>query len=199
MKRSLLCFCMAVALAFSACGTSETVDVKNGYESNGNGNIEWFDLTPELFIEQLNERITPKGYPELKPLNDTNRMYSVNGNTWYILVESRSGSLDPEAAKGKVYTVELSLYAEDQERAKMNGEYINALIDMFSPGIAEQVAKELYVFEDPPQGTPELRKADYGNVTYAYIDTATGTPRFTVSPAEIKIASQENVKPVKPS
>lgn len=200
-KFRMISILITLIFVFSSCNSTQTKEIVNGYQSNGNGKIEWFEIAPEDFIAQLNEKTKVKDYPKLIKLKtDSDRMYSDNGETWYILADSYESEYDPKEAFGKLKDVEISLFAEDPERAEKNGYYINALIDMFNPGMAEQVTKELYIYNEVPKDSPLVRKVNCGNTVYTYIASeGKDSPEFHISPAKVEVVSQGNLNPINPN
>jgi len=181
---------------------NQKVPVKNGFETNGNGRISWFKLTPEDFIASVNKLATTKGYQNLILLdNDKSNksdMYSFNGDTWYIIAKAYNGESDPKDARNQVYKIQLSLFANDEDRAKMNGFYMNTMIDMFNPGMADKVTDILYVYKDAPEDTPDVRQIVCGNVKYSYVYSKSSTPEFYIEPDKVQVESKGNVSPIKP-
>ena len=197
----MIAFFASIILVLPSCSSGQTKEIVNGYQSNGNNYIQWFEISPEDFISQLNEKTEAGGYPKLEKLKtDNNRMYSDNNDTWYILADSYDSEYDQKDAFGKLKDVEISLFAEDQKRAEKNGYYINVLIDIFSPGTADQVTEKLYIYEEAPKDYPSVRTVNCGNTVYTYIASdGKGSPKFRISPAKVEVVSQGNLNPVNPN
>ncbi len=207
-KVFILLLSLSLALTIAACSQqqkgAETIEVKNGYETSGNGRIEWFQLNPDDLLNEINKRATTSGYKELKILENTDKsnhdshMFSNNGDTWYILAHTWDSDYDPKEANNKIHKIDLSLYATDETRAKMNGYYLNMLIDMFNPGMADKVTDVLYVYKEAPEDTPNLRQVVCGNVKYSYVFSKTHSSEFHIEPDKVEVESKGNRSPIKP-
>ncbi len=209
MKKAFtLLLSLILILTIAACNqqekSSKAIDVKNGYATSGNGRIEWFQLNPDDLLKGINKRATTNGYKELKILKNTDKsnhdshMFSNNGDTWYILAHTWDSDYDPKEANNKIHKIEISLFAKNEEQAKTNGYYMNTLIDMFNPGMAEKVTDALCVYKEAPENTPNVRQVVCGNVKYSYIFSKTDTPEFYIEPDKVEVEAKGNVSPIKP-
>ncbi|HHY26374.1 MAG TPA: hypothetical protein GX523_06415 [Desulfitobacterium dehalogenans] len=207
----LLVFCMGL---LTGCGgtssTSGSMEITNGYDTSRTKFKEYFLLYSSDFINSFNKAISQKGYQPLAPLknsSDTHIMYSDNGETWSILVDSIGEEnsvydIDSNAA-GRVTEIKLSLFSDSEERAKKNGDFIYELINLFNPGMQEEICKELYVFDKAPEGTDSLRRVICGNVLYSFLydegNEKYSSSSFIIMPAEIEYNPEQKPAAVKPT
>lgn len=177
---------LAAFVVLSSCHTGKEDVVVNGYQTNGNREIQWFEVSPGEFVNQLNEKMKEKGYPALELLKDDYNMYYSNDDRWYLKAESHTDESDPEKSKGKLSRIRLNLFAIGKNREEMNPEYVRAIIDLFSPGKADQVIKELHIFDKNWKGPLSTRKTSCGNAVYYYGPSAVDIPEFGVYPVKIE-------------
>ena len=119
------------------------------------------EVSPEDFVDQLNEKMKEKGYPALELLKDDFSMYYSNDDRWYLGAESHTDESTPKESKGKLSHIRLNLFAMGKNREEMNPEYVRAIIDLFSPGKADQVMKELHIFDKNWKG-PAVDSPEFG-------------------------------------
>lgn len=144
------------------------------------------EVSPEDFVDQLNEKMKEKGYPALELLKDDFSMYYSNDDRWYLGAESHTDESTPKESKGKLSHIRLNLFAMGKNREEMNPEYVRAIIDLFSPGKADQVMKELHIFDKNWKGPWSMRKTSYGNAVYYYGPSAVDSPEFGVYPVKME-------------
>ena len=81
----------------------------------------------------------------------------------------------------------------NNDDSKRNGEYLYLLMDMFNPGIAEEISDALHIFGDDQSKLPEVRILQCGNVEYTYIYYKSRTCEFRIK--AVDIAPQQSPTP----
>ena len=215
--KKILCFllCGVMLFALVGCGgnikelgrneTSIALQAKkavNGFMIDGEGAPyqSYFLLKPDEFIKQFNEKAVAKGQQSLVELDpepaekrdkQSHFTYSNNNKTWDIRVDTVS-----QIAKkgvGYIRDVELSLYAENNDDSKRNGDYLYFLMDMFNPGMAEEISDALHIFGEDQDKLPAVRTLYCGNVEYTYIYHKSTTSEFHIK--AVYIAPQQSPTP----
>lgn len=172
-------------------------EVANGFETMGSRSEQWFLATPDILMERVNKIAGEKGHPKLVILGEPSGMstrYTDNGKSWDINCTTR----DPDFTKsgsGNISEVELSLYAEDKEDARKNGDYVYILIGLFNPGMEQVVSDELYIFSEAPEDIPKIRSLVCGNVYYTYDEGGSSSGSFSIKPARNLEWDKEEKKP----
>lgn len=173
------------------------LEIINGYETARGEYNEYFVLQVDDFKDAFNDSIEKKGYEGLEILSssDTSASLTDNGETWCIYIKRRSPDdhkydLEGQDGTGCIESLELSLFSEGEEDAKINGDYLYSLINLFSPGLQEEICDQLYIFEQAPEGYPRVRTLLCGNVKYIYSydegNEKYSSSSFHVRPAEIE-------------
>lgn len=187
---------LAAFVVLSSCHMGKEDVVVNGYQTNGDWQYQWFEVSPEDFVDQLNEKMKEKGYPALELLEDSfSKRYYSNDGKWYLAAESWTDESTPKESKGKLSHIRLNLFAIGKNREEMNPEYVRAIIDLFSPGKADQVIKELHIFDKNWKGPLSTRKTSCGNAVYYYGPSAVDIPEFGVYSVKIEKNEKNDKSP----
>ena len=188
----MLVICLVIGL-LSGCKKAE---VKNGFETKGNGHNDWFLVTPSELIKTINQKAAEKGYSELSVLKTskgagtTSTMYTFNGDYWLMIFASRDDN-------GYIQMVTLDTYIsnDDKDKAERIGVYAEILFDIFSPSGGKEIAKNIYFYDhNPPKD--KFLQYDYGNTRYFYNYHSTD---LVIQPVPI-IIKEDTIKntPTKP-
>ena len=185
----------------------QQVEVVNGYQIDKGEYTEYFLVTAEEFIASFNNSIMEKGYQPMELLessSDPYYRYSDNGETWTLVVDTRSESdhaydVTGKDSRGCITKVQLSLFSDSEERAKKNGDMLYALIHLFNPGMQEQICDALYIFNEAPEGMARKRILTCGNARYTFVydegNEKYTSPDFYIEPAEIETEYIPETKP----
>lgn len=161
----------------------------SAYETLGAEYAQCWDLSETEFVDLLNERL-PDTLPRLTYLHeprssDTQRMLTVNGDTWkivfYTVPDNAADDYSwkkriPEIEEhlGDVKKVELSLYGP--WNSNTHGQYVRCLVGIFNPGAEDYVIYKLRL----PGNATNASNVKVGSVLYTY---AGGTsPRLIIEP-----------------
>ena len=161
---------------------------------------QYFELHQQEFLTELNATIKDLA-PELSVIesgSSRNVYLSQNGETWKILLhiftEDDLTYADQKEWIGYIHELELSLYSKDENTAKENGQYIRAIIHLFTPGAEEEVEDVLGIYGQPhkdAQITENVTRVTYGNVCYTY----TSGDSFVVTPYDEALFNGANETP----
>ena len=214
--KKILCFllCGVMLFALVGCGgnikelerneTFLSLQAKkavNGFMIDGEGAPypSYFLLKPDEFIKQFNEKAAVKSYRPLVELNpepaekrdkQSHFRYTSNNETWNILVKTKEKD---ETGAGYIKEVELDLFAVNNDDSKRNGDYLYFLMDMFNPGMAEEISDALNIFGEDQDKLPAVRTLYCGNVEYTYIYHKSTTSEFHIK--AVDIAPQQSPTP----
>lgn len=196
MKKILaLAIAAVMLLPLSACGDTKSPEWTETYAITGTEHTQLWDLEKDTFIELLNQSVSEEmTLSSLKPVTDDSHsvQLSANGRTWKILLDvfppselKLSWFAAEEGAEDWIWNVakvELSLYADGENDAKQNGEYVRALIQIFTPGAEKIVEDAIGLYGDPePEAviSEGAFRVSIGNVAYTYLPNEN---RFIVQP-----------------
>lgn len=190
----------AVLLLCSSC-TGPTADFDISYEVVDDTYNQYFVLDPDQLLIDLNASLSEYNLSlsvSPKSDEDLSTWYTENSDGWKIIAHTMgtfSAKISSETKSWSRYIqkVELSLYSEDDETAKRNGQYIRALISTFTPGAEETVENALGIY-----GTPSSRatisdgiyRATMGNVCYEY---QPNRDKFFVRPLDQKLHQEVTI------
>ena len=211
----IILFCTLLVIFMNACTSHNKIelveknnfqvklkytvdDVEETYMINNNKYGAAFAVTAKALVDQLNlsSQEDKSGLVLQRQASlgsfSRNKDYSFNQKENYIRIVTSSEELQDDI--GDIREIELSLYPPPKdrehqdyaERAKINGYYINLLIETFTPHSSDPVTNALYIFEEAPEDYPDTRTLEWGNVIYAYHYSAdyegVGNCTFTITP-----------------
>ncbi|MFZ7103362.1 MAG: hypothetical protein ACOWWO_12005 [Peptococcaceae bacterium] len=161
----------------------------NGIESESpysRGGYERFLITAQEFVDLLNEKAAALGYGALKEIEmksfalNPPHHYSYDDKTKYL--EIYTATTDPD----KIQAIRFHIKTDSVEQAKMNGDYIYLIFDTFNPGMQEDIADILYIFEGPKGiDYPYNRMLTVGNTVYEFTAVGNVGDYISIAPAKI--------------
>lgn len=201
-EKSRLAIPILVVLIFaSACTSTFTVT----FPVVGTRYNQYFAIRWDEFQEQYNTAL-PESVSQLEYLESSsghNVYLSDNGDTWKILLtvateddiqDAVDPSENPAGWIDYIHEVELDLYSVSEQDAIENGQYIRALIALFTPGAEEEIEDVLGIYGTPKQEAiigENVTRATYGTVSYTYIKDK----RFQVNPYDEELYAQVREEP----
>ena len=167
--------------------SQDSSDFSVSYPVVGTKHNQYFALRPQEFLDEFNTTIEGLA-PSLQIIDSKSnrKVYlSQNGDTWKIsldvFTEDDIYNDEQKDWVDYIHELELSLYSDNEATAKENGQYIRAIIHLFTPGVEEEVEDVLGIYGDPHEDaliTENVTRATYGNVCYTY----KGGDSFIVTP-----------------
>lgn len=151
-------------------------DIEDGtYKMNTTQSVPFFEISPEDFVKLVNEEAVRRGYEPIVEANPETKygvyQYAFNNGEKFLDIFANTD-------RTGIRSIKMNTFAHTEEEAARNGAYTYILIDLFHPGKVERIADEIYVYGELPNGVPESREIQCGNVTYI----AQGYGEFEIKP-----------------
>ena len=187
MKRIFIVVLFLLLTLLGCSKSQETFVVTNRYETACNEYSTWFELDVNDFIDILNLVLEDLDYSPLELLDissEESYQLSENGETWKILISTR---------ENQVREIQLSTFVDTVNDAKKNGMYVEALIELFAPGMKDILCKDLNIYGESKEELPDRRWIYVGNTNFIY-DVSNN--EFLVFPVEKEYIPEETMKPI---
>lgn len=186
MKR-MLWMVLAILLLCAGCGgQANTALPENGFENSGNSYLEWFVVTPEQLIADINPKLVEAGYSELVSVRDDGEWVEFNDTGAAQLYNPIELTVHKDDRNIRILESQFDI--KDEDTAKKAGFYFSMLISMFSPRDADKIMDALHVFDEFNEGVA-FYEYEAGNVIYSFAGRA-----LSIRPIEY----DETIAPIAP-
>lgn len=206
MKKSIaLCLAISIVTLCTACSSKSSISViesnpdhvikqieiknENAYPTKGDGTFCWFDVKADDFIKKLQMQFDEKTKISLE---EGESYYYVHNNDVEVASLKVGTGIVP---KDYIEEIGMATKSDNESDAKLVGQTIDKLINMFNPDDADTIENELYIFKAAPDGTPKSRCLICGNIEYIYNDDDVGS--FTIQPIMIDTTESSAYLPEK--
>lgn len=170
MKRLLVGLIVSSVILTACSDNNNTTEIVNRYETSASKSIQWYEATPEDFLNDFNANLHSE-IPQFEILTefDSGISLSNNGETWKISIKNhfKSFSSSSKDSIGKISHIKLSLYSDSESDDIENGQLIRAFFNTLNPEQAEFLEDKMKIYK-PDEQPSDVYEYYYGNTRYVY-------------------------------